>query len=441
MLVRPAPTCSTAEWRALLSTWQTFARPAQLRPPGTYRWWNRQCGRGEGKTRSGSEYTLDLMELWGLLFLGGIACRTVNDTHQTLIYGDAGLMACAEARGYKLDHRKSETKIVHPSGASIRTYGGDKQAAFRGFTGNYFWADELAYWKDPMGSFVVLDKALRKKMPNNIRSQGLITCTPDRRGSISRMLAGRSDVFTTIGSSYDNRRNMAEDTLDASERGTPVGTKAHAEEVLGILGDNDAAFSMDNITPHRDISAINRDLKEIVIAIDPNVSVKEEADECGIIVVGAGGHADITHFYVMEDMTCHTVGPQIWATRVLERIAYYRSVFPCRTRIVIEVNQGGYTWDQVFELAAQNSGQPLPNVTNVQATRSKIERADAAGMLYEQGRVHHIGVLSKLEEQMTKWIPGMDSPDRMDALVHGLLDLAAAWPSTGGDLTGRITGA
>jgi phage terminase large subunit-like protein len=48
-------------------------------------------------------------------------------------------------------------------------------------------------------------------------------------------------------------------------------------------------------------------------------------------------------------------------------------------------------------------------------------------MLYDQDRVAHwmdgeTG-LAKLEEQMTTWVPGQKSPDRMDALVWGITEL------------------
>ncbi|MEU8925000.1 hypothetical protein AB0D10_29375 [Kitasatospora sp. NPDC048545] len=46
--------------------------------------------------------------------------------------------------------------------------------------------------------------------------------------------------------------------------------------------------------------------------------------------------------------------------------------------------------------------------------------------LYEQGRVHHVGHYPELEGQMVTWAAGMDSPDRMDAAVHGLTELAGA---------------
>jgi hypothetical protein len=58
-------------------------------------------------------------------------------------------------------------------------------------------------------------------------------------------------------------------------------------------------------------------------------------------------------------------------------------------------------------------------------------RAEPVSLLYSQGRVHHVGVMSELEAQMARWVPGEGtSPDRVDALVWGCTDLA---PSFAGD--------
>ena len=49
--------------------------------------------------------------------------------------------------------------------------------------------------------------------------------------------------------------------------------------------------------------------------------------------------------------------------------------------------------------------------------------------LYEQGRVHHVGMLTMLEDEMAEFSIGFDSrtagwsPDRVDALVWGITDL------------------
>lgn len=68
-----------------------------------------------------------------------------------------------------------------------------------------------------------------------------------------------------------------------------------------------------------------------------------------------------------------------------------------------------------------------PNVAfkKVHATRGKALRAEPISALYQQGRVHHIGVLTALEDQLTDWTPeSSDSPDRLDANVWGLTELS-----------------
>ena len=56
--------------------------------------------------------------------------------------------------------------------------------------------------------------------------------------------------------------------------------------------------------------------------------------------------------------------------------------------------------------------------------RAQEVRAEPVVALYEQGKVHHLGALAQLEDQMCGWVPGEgDSPDRVDALVYALTEL------------------
>ena len=64
-------------------------------------------------------------------------------------------------------------------------------------------------------------------------------------------------------------------------------------------------------------------------------------------------------------------------------------------------------------------------VKSVWARKSKRARAEPVGALYERARVHHIGYFPELESELVGWMPGfgMDSPNRLDALVHGITHL------------------
>jgi hypothetical protein len=45
--------------------------------------------------------------------------------------------------------------------------------------------------------------------------------------------------------------------------------------------------------------------------------------------------------------------------------------------------------------------------------------------LYEQGKISHCGLFTELEDQLTGWDASTsnESPDRLDALVHGFTEL------------------
>jgi hypothetical protein len=72
-----------------------------------------------------------------------------------------------------------------------------------------------------------------------------------------------------------------------------------------------------------------------------------------------------------------------------------------------------------------------PNVffLAVHASRGKVIRAEPVAALYEQQKVHHVGSLSILEDQLCGFTTDFDraragySPDRLDALVWALNDL------------------
>ena len=89
--------------------------------------------------------------------------------------------------------------------------------------------------------------------------------------------------------------------------------------------------------------------------------------------------------------------------------------------IVVEVNQGGDLVKQVIKSVNQNV-----KIVEVRATKGKYLRAEPIASLYEQGRVEHAEGLEVLETQLQEWVPesGLPSPDRLDALVWGLTELA-----------------
>lgn len=170
------------------------------------------------------------------------------------------------------------------------------------------------------------------------------------------------------------------------------------------------------------------DLRRVVVAIDPATTSGAESDSTGIVVVARGPHQPSVckldssvscpgHAYVLDDRTCH-VAPDKWARVALDAFDEWQA-----DRIIGEDNNGG---DMIGTLI--HTARPDAPYRSVRATRGKKLRAEPVAALYQQGRVHHVGVFPELESQMVTWTPGDSSPDRVDALVWGCvaLDLVAS---------------
>ncbi len=70
-------------------------------------------------------------------------------------------------------------------------------------------------------------------------------------------------------------------------------------------------------------------------------------------------------------------------------------------------------------------------VREVRAFKGKSLHAEPVGVLYEQGRVHHVGTFGKLEDQLSNYTIDSErkpSPDRMDAMVYAIIDLMLREP-------------
>jgi predicted phage terminase large subunit-like protein len=153
------------------------------------------------------------------------------------------------------------------------------------------------------------------------------------------------------------------------------------------------------------------DLRRIVVAIDPAATSGKESDETGIIVAGIGEDG---HGYVFDDLSGQLT-PDAWARRAVN--AYHEQQ---ADRIVAEVNNGG----EMVEFTIRTV-DPAVSYMAVHASRGKRTRAEPVAALYEQGKVHHLGMLTDLEMQMCTWSAsdGESSPDRVDALVWALTEL------------------
>ena len=223
-------------------------------------------------------------------------------------------------------------------------------------------------------------------------------------------------VVVTRGSTFDNAANLSPAAL-RELRARYEGTRIGRQELYGEVLENieGALFTQDLIDKTRLNSA--PELVRVVVAVDPAVTSGEDSDLTGIVVVGKDA---LGRAYVLADRSCRDT-PSGWAQRVINTYQEFGA-----DRVVAEKNQGGDFIEATLRAIDRNVAY-----TGITARVGKKLRAEPVSALYEQGRVSHIGEFKELEEEMTTWVPdlGMKSPDRLDALVHAIVELGLTYGS------------
>jgi phage terminase large subunit-like protein len=389
---------------AIESDWRARARPEQLLPSGKWVVWLYLGGRGTGKTRSGAEGVKERVESGQARRIGLIG-PTAADVRDTMLEGPSGLLSIYPDSERPV-FEASKRRVTFANGAIATLFSAEEPDRLRGPNTDLLWADELAAWKDAeiVWKMAMLGLRIGRK------PQAIVTTTPRPIPIIKKLLTDPNTIVTR-GTTYDNRANLAASFFDQiikAYEGTRFGRQELNAEILDDVPG--ALWTRAMIDAHRLASGASVDCERIVIAVDPAVSVGENSDETGIVVVGMGFDG---RFYVFEDAS-GKFAPIEWARRV---VALYRRWMA--DRVVVEVNQGGDMVEATIRMVDRSVA-----IRRVHAKRGKMVRAEPVSALYEQGRVSHGGAFETLEDQMCSFAPGAtDSPDRVDALVYALTDL------------------
>ena len=394
------------EAEALYYTWPVWARDDQLPPPGTDNWttWLLLGGRGAGKTRAGAEWIRACARKPVRIALVG---ETLADVRDVMIEGPSGLIAIAPPAA-RPRWVASKRLLEWPSGARAFAFSSEDPDALRGHQVHAAWADEFAKWRHVQETWDMLQFGLRL----GDRPRQVVTTTPRPLSALKRLMTDDMTRISRAGTSA-NAANLAPGFLSAVMRryhGTRLGRQELEAE---ILEDNPRALWQRAMLDGARVTAVPP-LQRIVVAVDPPASSSPSADECGIVVAGAGEDG---HGYVLADRSMGGLSPARWARRVADAYHSHEA-----DRVVAEANQGG----EMVAAVLRQVDPALP-VRLVCATRGKAVRAEPVAALYEQARVHHLGTHRRLEDQLCEFDPSAPaqsgSPDRLDALVWALTDL------------------
>ena len=430
-----------AERMALMSSWEAWARPEQLPPDGLWRVWLVLAGRGFGKSRLGAEFVRKLAMAYPGCHIGMVA-RTAGEVRSVMVKALTMPWVGGMLDPRSIPHHSPSSRLLEwPNGSHATTYSADEPRQILGQNFDFFWADELAAWpstesgrKETGKERTVMEEvwheglmlALRGSGARIPRTMGVVTTTP-RPKKLIRELIKNPDTIVTRGSTYDNAINLGAEYIAGIKRdyeGTRLGRQEiHAEVLDDLLG---ALWTRAMIDDHRVTPDRMPDMVRVVVGVDPS-GKSEGGDEQGIVVVGRGTDGQA---YVLADRTTQDT-PDGWGRRVVHAYEEFKA-----DRIVVEANFGGQMAIANIANAANYRGHQWPvdgetgPIRAVIASRGKVVRAEPIAAMYEQGRVHHVGELEKLETQMREYVPDDGrSPDRMDALVWALTDLMVRGPS------------
>ncbi len=395
--------------------WRNLARPEQLPPPGDWNYFVLIGGRGSGKTRPGAEFHKEEV-IAGRATRAAIIAPTAADLRDVVVEGESGILAVWKNEEKQPVYEKTNRRVVFPNGSLAFLYSAEEPERLRGPQHDFFWFDEMAAARYHQETWDMLMFGLRLgKFP-----RGIVTTTPKPIKLLQELIKAPNSVVR-YQSTYANRANLPAVFFDAiitKYEGTRLGRQELDGELLEETPDS--LWKRSTLDACRIESAPA--MRRIVVSIDPAVSDDSESNETGIVVIGIGFDNKI---YVLWDASMRG-RPEEWAQEAIYCYNWARA-----DGIIAETNQGGDMVEST--LRAIDANVPF---RKIHASRGKVTRAEPVSALYERGRVHHVKAfngektdLRTLENQMVQMTVSLGytdrgSPDHLDAMVHGVTELA-----------------
>lgn len=395
-------------------------------PPLPWYLWILFGGRGSGKTEHGVKYVHDHVHGPPCLphVPGGhwvsIVAPTLGDAVTSVVEGPSGLRKFDP--GIRTLNRPGGIVARWSNGCEAKLFGAHSPEDVERFRagGNrcLVFMEEFAAWRYLSESWEQIRYGLR----SGPAPRAVASTTPRTKKLIKELVkeSKEPDSKIVLQRGTMDQNPFLNEQVKKELRKDFAGTRMGRQELEGELLEDieNALWTGETIDENR----ISKDdcpetFDLIVVAIDP--AMTETGDEHGIVVFGVKygwqeyswiRYPELTHGFVLEDATL-SGSPNKWGKRAVKAYKQWKA-----DRLVAEANNGG---DMVINVI-HGIDETVP-VAKVIATRGKTKRAEPVANLYSQGRIHHVGMFAKLEDQMTTFDPiepdDSWSPDRMDALV------------------------
>jgi phage terminase large subunit-like protein len=441
--------------------WHGIARPEQRLPPGDWRVWYMQGGRGSGKTRGGAQGLAELIlndtDAEGEY---GVIAPTYADAWTKCIEGKAGILRALGTSMKEIkDHRSQLVRSAWRTYGQVVLYSGlviyvDSAAEgglrVQGRNLKAIWADEIGLWEKWETAW---NESVRYAVREGV-SKIIATGTPKASRPARKLIRSliRNDpaeggVIVTRLRTVDNAANLS-DAFLRSVVGVARGTRLERQELEGELLDDvaNALWTRDLLDLIR-VAELPGHLRNVCIGVDPSDG-SEDSDEQAYTVSGQGMPED-KHLYVAESWGGQE-DPATFARRVIRKAMEWHAT------VLVEKNHGGKWLTTVFTQVQKEMNTSV-RVRVVHASDAKRTRAEPVAAMYtrysEDGTplVRHLHRtweddeghrrvdehMPELEDQMATYTgaQGERSPDRLDSLVWSMNDFLRATfgvPGAGG---------
>jgi predicted phage terminase large subunit-like protein len=381
--------------------------------------WLLEGGRGAGKTWTGSRYCLRYLREMGPAARIYIGAPTRDDARDICAEGPSGLITAAPS---EFEWHRSDRQAFHKGGGYVRFLGSEEPDRWNGPGFGLLWADELSLWSNAKGthggtSWEMAQFCLRE----GDWPRAVVTTTP-KRSALIKQIKGYDTTRAVHATTYDNTK-LPPARIAQWEAMFGKDTRLARMEMLAMdpPAVEGAMWEYDWIDTYRrsiPVEDLLPQLSRVIVAIDPGGTMNRQSAMTAIVVVGYGYDG---HRYVL-DAEAALWSPNAWAQSAIRKWARYQA-----EKIVAESNYGGDMVEATLTNAWNDAGLSgelglwggLP-FEQVHASRGKAIRAEPIAALYEQHLVHHNGIFSDLEDQMTSFPVEVERLDLIDALVWGL---------------------
>lgn len=201
---------------------------------------------------------------------------TAADCRDTMVEGESGILSICPDWNRPV-YEPSKRRLTWPNGCIATMFSSEEPDRLRGPQHSAAWCDELAAWANLEATWNMLQFGMRLGQ----HPRQLITTTP-RPIKLLKELVKRDDAVVVRGSTYDNRENLAKSFFSqivSRYEGTRLGRQELNAE---LLEDTEGALWSYSLIEKARLPADHRpELRRVVVAIDPAVSVSEASDGNG----------------------------------------------------------------------------------------------------------------------------------------------------------------